>query len=90
MTCFECGAEIGTARGCRRCGAPVPEPRQDDAPVPGPAAQEAAKSPKVVLAWAGIVLLNLLADPGDDIHCQHAAIPRSDDYRVQGELNQSR
>ena len=61
MTCFECGAEIGTARGCRRCGAPVPEPPQDDAPVPGPAAQEAAKSPKVLLAWIGVVLLNLLA-----------------------------
>ena len=61
MTCVECGAEIGAARGCRRCGAPVPGPPQDDAPVPWPAAQEAAKSPKVVLAWAGIVLLNLLA-----------------------------
>ena len=60
MTCFECGAEIGTARGCRRSGAPVPEPPQDDAPVPGPAAQEAAKSPKVLLAWIGVVLLNLL------------------------------
>jgi hypothetical protein len=63
MTCVECGAEIGTARECRRCGAPVPKPPQDDAPIPWPAAQQAANSPKVLvpLAWIGIVLLNLLA-----------------------------
>jgi len=32
---------------------------------------------------------NLLADPGDDIHHQHVVTPPVDDYRVQGELNQS-
>jgi hypothetical protein len=61
MTCVECGAEIGAARECRRCGAPVPEPPQGDAPVRWPAAQKAAKPPKDTLAWIGIVLLNLLA-----------------------------
>jgi hypothetical protein len=61
MTCIECGAEIGSAHSCRRCGAPVPEPPQDDAPGPPRVSQEAAKSPMVLLAWMGVVLLNLLA-----------------------------
>lgn len=61
--CVGCGAEMGTARTCRRCGAPVHEHSQDQAPVPAPALVEAAESPDVlrVLAWIGVALLNLLA-----------------------------
>jgi hypothetical protein len=61
MRCIECGAETGTRRDCRRCGAPVPESPQDDAPVSLPAAQDAAKSLVGPLAWIGVALLNLLA-----------------------------
>src|SRR5215469_4180362 len=61
MTCVECGAQISSSRTCRRCGAPVPEPPQDYAPFSWPAAQEATKSSMGVLAWIGVVLLNLLA-----------------------------
>jgi hypothetical protein len=51
---------MASARTCRRCGAPVPEPPQD-APVPWPAAQGAVKPSMAPLAWIGIVLLNLIA-----------------------------
>ena len=60
MKCLECRAEIGSARICQRCSAPVLE-SPGDSPAPLPAAREAAKSSMSPLAWIGIALLNLLA-----------------------------
>jgi len=63
MMCVECGAEMGTARRCRKCGAPVPARPQDEAPRTRTVSQRAAKWPKVllVLGWTVGVLLNLVA-----------------------------
>jgi hypothetical protein len=63
MTCVECGAQMGMARHCRSCGAPVPARPQDEAPVTRAVSQQVAKRPKVllVLGWTVGVLLNLVA-----------------------------
>jgi hypothetical protein len=63
MTCVECGAEMGMARRCRRCGAPIPARPQDEAPGTRTGSQQAAKWPKVllVLVWTVGILLNLVA-----------------------------
>ncbi len=61
MTCVECGAEMGTARRCRRCGAPVPERPQEEAPGTRPGSQKAAKPYKALLAWTVGGLLNIVA-----------------------------
>ena len=63
MTCVECGAEMGMARRCRRCRAPVPARRRDEAPATRTVSQQAARWSKVllVLGWTVGVLLNLVA-----------------------------
>jgi hypothetical protein len=63
MTCVECGAEMGTARDCSQCGAPVPEHPRHVAPGTRPAIQQAAKWEKAVVAFgqAVFILTSLLS-----------------------------
>jgi DivIVA domain-containing protein len=60
-TCVECEAGMGTARRCRRCEPPDPEPPRDEAPDARPVNKNAAKPYKALLGWTVGILLNIVA-----------------------------
>ena len=63
MRCVECGAEMGSASYCQRCGAPVPVHPQDEAPGTPAISNQPAKRSKLLarLGWTVFVLLNFVA-----------------------------